>query len=261
MIMHFLVQVLTTILKIMSSKINNRFRFKQFSVKQECSAMKVGTDGVLLGAWAMRECGSERVESVLDIGSGTGVISLVAAQYCSNATITAVEIEESSAKESKFNFDNSDWSSRMRVENCSLQSYVSDSGKNGFFDLIISNPPYFINSLKNPDLARVAARHTELLPYEDLVAGVDALLGDDGLFCTILPYKEAAILIALAAKGGLYLRKRMDVYGSSQSSITRSMMLFSRTKGDTATDSVVIRQGEGYSAKYIDITKELYLKF
>ncbi|MFI3315294.1 MAG: methyltransferase, partial [Rikenellaceae bacterium] len=170
------------------------FRFKTFSLSQKQSAMKIGTDGVLLGAWATRELGSKGA-NILDIGSGTGVISLIAAHRCPDAKITAVEIDPPAANESKQNFESSPWSDRMSVVSSSLQDFSLKSENQRGFDTIITNPPYFINSLKNPEANRVAARHAELLPYEDLIDGVDRLLSDDGSFYLILPYKESSILL------------------------------------------------------------------
>ncbi|MEG1635648.1 MAG: methyltransferase, partial [Rikenellaceae bacterium] len=186
------------------------FRFKNFSVRQSSSAMKVGTDGVLLGAWATSQC-SDSAKNILDIGTGTGVIALMAAEVCSSAKITAVEIEREAAEEARYNFEASRWSDRLTIHNQSFQEFCAQKEHHHFFDIVVTNPPYFINSLKNETASKTAARHALLLPYEDLADGVEKIVSEDGYFFAILPYAGASIFIALAALKGLYLRKRVDV--------------------------------------------------
>ncbi len=250
------------------------FKFKQFSLQQDNSAMKVGTDGVLLGAWAGAQhraqhdlccdaLGDSHGCSILDIGSGTGVISLMMAQECPSAKIVAVEVEELAAQESRLNFANSPWSDRLQLVHGSFQHYAKGLLGATKFDTIITNPPYFIDSLKNEQQAKIAARHTLLLPYEELVKGVGELLSDSGAFYVILPYQQASILITLAAFEGLYLRRRLDVQGSYSSPVKRVLMKFTRIKGDTASDTLVIEKEQrgDYTAKYKEMTKKFYLKF
>lgn len=241
------------------------FKFKQFAIRQDDSAMKVGTDGVLLGAWASAQVSSQyNTEStILDIGSGTGVISLMMAQESLLAKVTAIEIEDLAAEETKFNFDTSPWSDRLEVVHGSFQGYCKEQLGVKKFDTIITNPPYFIGSLKNEQHAKVAARHTLLLPYEDLVKGVGELLSEDGAFYAILPYEQSSILIVLAAFEGLYLRRKVDVQGNYNTPVKRVLMKFTRVKGDTASDTLVI-EGEkrgDYTPKYKEVTKKFYLKF
>lgn len=236
------------------------FKFKRFEVRQSQTAMKVGTDGVLLGAWAVENCSSE-VKNILDIGSGTGLISLIMAQMCENAAITALEIDGDAASESAYNFEKSSWSERLNVELVAVQVFAKREGREGKYDLIVTNPPYFINSLKNESQSKLVARHTELLPYDELAEAAENLLSIEGTLFVILPYEESAIFITYAALQGLYLRKRCDVFGSQGGKLKRSMMMFSREKGDTASSQIAIRKGEGFTQKYIDLTKLLYLKF
>ena len=158
------------------------FRFKQFAVEQDDVAMKVGTDGVLLGAWANCE-GAKRI---LDIGTGTGVIALQMAQRNAEAQIHAVEIDEAAAKRARANFDNSPWAERLNVEQTAVQEF-SPAEK---FDLIVSNPPYFVDSLLPPDTKRSTARHTHDLTFEELDNAVARLLAGDGKFALILPVTE-----------------------------------------------------------------------
>ncbi|MFI3321699.1 MAG: methyltransferase [Rikenellaceae bacterium] len=248
----------------------NIFKFKQFEVRQSSSAMKVGTDGVLLGAWAAKDTlkgisdGCLSLDSninILDIGSGTGLISLIMAQNLKHAIIKAVEVDIEAANESKYNFEKSDWTERLSIEMSKIQNFTENSENHKKFEIIISNPPYFIDSLKNSEQSKLIARHTELLPYEELAQSVEKLLSDDGNFYLILPYEESSIFVVNAASFGLYLRKRVDVYGSTTTKIKRSMMMFKREKGDTQSSQIAIRQGDGFTQKYIELTKSLYLKF
>lgn len=233
------------------------FRFKQFVVSQDKCAMKVGTDGVLIGAW----CSCVGAINVLDVGCGTGLISLMVAQRNDKAVIDAVEIDVDAAEQSRGNFEKSDWFPRLNVYNMSFQEYISKSTKK--YDFIVSNPPYFIDSLKNSDVARMSARHTDKLPYEDLIYGVVNLLAEDGVFSAIFPYEEANIFVAKAAASGLYCVKRMDVKGVVNKPIKRVMLEFSRVKSELISDSMFIEGVErhSYSQKYIDLTKDFYLKF
>ena len=158
------------------------FKFKQFAVEQDDVAMKVGTDGVLLGAWA----NTDNAKRILDIGTGTGVIALQMAQRNPVAQIHAVEIDETAAHRARANFDLSPWAERMNVEQTAVQEF-SPAEK---FDLIVSNPPYFVDSLLPPDAKRSTARHTHDLSFEELDSAVCQLLADDGLFALILPVTE-----------------------------------------------------------------------
>lgn len=238
------------------------FRFKNFSVRQSSSAMKVGTDGVLLGAWATSQCSEELPHKILDIGTGTGVIALMAAEVCPFATVTAVEIEPKAAQEAQYNFLSSKWSDRLTVENRPFQEFCKNEIHPNYFDIIITNPPYFINSLKNETASKTAARHTLLLPYEDLAEGTEKILSKNGLFFAILPYEQANIFIAIAALRGLYLRKRVDVQGSYTTATKRVLLKFTKEKGDTASSSLVIEKSRGeYTEKYKELTSRFYLKF
>ena len=158
------------------------FTFKQFHIDHSRCAMKVGTDGVLLGAWA-RVDGTRRI---LDIGTGTGVIALQMAQRNSEAQIFAVEIDETASCRARANFDMSPWAERLEVECCAAQEFNHTEK----FDLIISNPPYFVDSLLPPDAKRSTARHTHDLSFEALDEAVSRLLAENGRFAMILPVAE-----------------------------------------------------------------------
>ena len=176
---------------------NNYFQFKQFKIIQEEAAMKVGTDGVLLGAWAS----VNGVKSVLDVGTGTGVIAIMLAQR-STAQIMGIEIEKNAAEEADFNSQNSPFSKRISIKNLPFQE-LAETTQNTF-DLIISNPPFFINNTKTPNPSRTIARHNDLLPLMDLVNGNVKLLEENGKLALILPVNEAEKFIKIAKNQGLH---------------------------------------------------------
>ncbi len=238
---------------------NNYFDFKKFRINQENCAMKVGTDGVLLGAWG--SVGNSEQTKILDIGSGTGIVSLIAAQRNENAIIDAVEIDEKASFQCKSNFENSPWAERLTVHNFSLQEFAELTNKK--YDYIFSNPPYFNNSLKNPDLAKSTARHTDILPYEDLAKCVAKLLKNKGVFSAIFPYIESGIFTAIAVKWGLYVNKRLEVRGNPNKAVKRVLLEFSTqriTNIESSEMSIELYERHQYSPEYIELTKDFYLK-
>ena len=229
------------------------FRFKQFAIEQEDVAMKVGTDGVLLGAWAACD-GAKRI---LDIGTGTGVIALMSAQRNTEAKIYAVEIDETATRRARSNFEMSPWAERLEVENCAVQEF----DPNEKFDLIISNPPYFIDSLLPPDAKRSTARHTHDLSFEELDKAVCRLLADGGKFALILPTAEFEKYLSLTQ---LHLARRCDIHPTTGASTKRIMAEFSKSKtAEIVRESIAIereRRGD-YTDEYRTLTKDFYLKF
>ena len=229
------------------------FRFKQFAVEQDDVAMKVGTDGVLLGAWAACD-GAKRI---LDIGTGTGVISLMLAQRNTEAEIQAVEIDEIATKRARSNFDASPWAERLEVECCAVQEF----NPNEKFDLIISNPPYFVDSLLPPDAKRSTARHTHDLSFEELDKAVCRLLAEDGRFALILPTTEFDKYLAITQ---LCLCRRCDVHPTVGSPTKRVMAEFAKQKVDAVVlENITIEQERrgDYTEEYRTLTKDFYLKF
>lgn len=217
--------------------------------------MKVGTDGVLLGAWV----DISNVTSVLDIGTGSGVIALMIAQR-SNANIHAVEIDQASALQANHNFENSQWNSRMTIDSISLQAFASTSNKK--FDLIVSNPPYFNKSLKSPSPERTLTRHTDELPNSDLLDGVKTLLAPEGRFCAILPYTEGNILIAEAVNYGLYCNRKLFVQTKPDKPIIRILTEFSFHKKRLPDSTISIHTADGdYTEEYKQLTADFYLAF
>ncbi len=236
------------------NSMNNYFKFKQFTVYQEHSAMKVGTDGVLLGAW-----GAVGEGSILDIGCGSGVITLMCAQRTVNSDIDGVDIDDGAVIQSRINVEKSPWGGRVNIFNSDIDSFCP----NKKYNYILSNPPYFIESQKAPNKARTAARHTDTLPHTTLAKRVSELLADDGIFSVILPYIESNMFIVEAVNYGLYCVKRMDVRGVATKGVKRVMLQFSKEKGALTSDELIIENSVrgSYTQKYIDLTKDFYLKF
>lgn len=228
------------------------FRFKQFAVEQDDVAMKVGTDGVLLGAWANCE-GAKRI---LDIGTGTGVIALMLAQRNSEAEIHAVEIDETASHRARSNFDMSPWGKRMSVECCAVQEFAPTEKS----DLIISNPPYFIDSLQCPDAKRTTARHTQDLTFDELDRAVCRLLADGGRFALILPTAEFDRYLSVTQ---LHLVRRCDVYPKIGAAVKRVMAEFAKLPMSFQAETITIEVGPRgeYTDEYRALTKDFYLKF
>ncbi|MDY0100259.1 MAG: methyltransferase [Bacteroidales bacterium] len=234
---------------------NNYFNFKQFTIIQERSAFRVSTDSVLLGA-----CAEIRgVTTVLDIGTGTGVIALMIAQRC-NAEITAIEPDRDSFDEACINVGNSKWSNRIKVLNLGLQDYMDETGN---YDLIVSNPPYFTGSLKNRDARSAAARHNDSLMPAELLRGVTRHLGPGGRFQIILPYAEGTVLIAHAQKFGLYCNNIIKIRPTPRSAVKRLVLAFSRTNSTPAGKFLTLEKGQRheYTAEYMNLTKDFYINF
>ena len=229
------------------------FRFKQFAVGQDDVAMKVGTDGVLLGAWANCD-GAKRI---LDIGTGTGLIALMLAQRNTEAEINAVEIDEMATKRARANFDMSPWAERLTVVNCAVQEFVPSEK----FDLIISNPPYFIGSLQCPDAKRTTARHTQDLNFDELDRAVCRLLADDGRFALILPTAEFEKYLAITR---LHLVRRCDMHPTTGAAVKRIMAEFAKLEtAEIAHENITIEKEKrgDYTDEYRALTKDFYLKF
>ena len=234
---------------------NPYFQFKKFTVYHDLCGMKVGADGVTLGAWAR----VEDAQSVLDIGSGSGLISLMLAQRSDNAVIDAIDIDYSSVQQSQTNFSNSPWSSRLNVFHQSLQHFASSTEKK--YDLIVSNPPYFQNSLKAPDLKRSTARHTDTLPHSDLIDYSISLLNTHGNLCLILPVEEAIQCIQYAESKQYYCIEKVYVYPNPNTKAKRMLLKFSFEKKDCQTAEITIESERHiYTPEYSALVKDFYLK-
>lgn len=233
------------------------FAFKQFIIKQDKCAMKVGTDSVLLGAWIM-PADSKRI---LDIGSGTGVIALMLAQK-TFAKIDAIDIDENAFIQAKQNVTNSEFSKQIIVIHSAFQDYLKIPTEK--YNLIVTNPPYFEQSLKSSDEQRSQARHADVLPFEDLIDGVVKLLDEKGKFCLILPTLEALKFRTLAEKKGLNLSKLLRVKSRSDKDIEkRHLMQFEFKPSEFSEETIAIEQNDRhvYTPEYKDLTKDYYLNF
>ena len=233
------------------------FSFKQFSVQQEKSAMKVGTDGVLLGAWTPIE---NNPKSVLDIGTGTGIIALMLAQRCEAEQIDAIEIDESAYEQAVENFENSPWGDRLFCFHAELDEFVDDPEDE--YDLIVSNPPFFSEDFRSANEQRDLARFQEAMPFEELVEAADLLLSENGIFSVIIPFNEEDRFIELCAEVELYPIKVTRVKGAPNTKIVRSLLAFKRYELSVLTsDELVIEiSRHEYTPEYISITKDFYLK-
>jgi tRNA1Val (adenine37-N6)-methyltransferase len=216
--------------------------------------MKVGTDAVLLGAWT--ECGNAK--KILDVGTGTGVLALMLAQK-SEATIWAIDIDKDSFIDAKENAYQSKWNNRLNVLNISMQEFTKENSND--FDVIISNPPYFTDAYKAKELSRNTARHTDELPFDQLIECVVKLLSEEGHFFSILPYNEAIQFKNMAAKNNLYLIKSTRVKTKPEKEPKRLLMMYSRKQQIQTEDELVIELDERhhYTQQYIDLTKDYYL--
>ncbi len=232
------------------------FRFKSFTIEQDCTAMKVGTDGVLLGAWAAMH---RDVRRVLDIGTGTGLIAIMAAQRTSDATIVGVEIEPSSAEQARCNAAHSPWCQRIEIVESSIQRYISELP----FDVILSNPPYFVDSLHAKSESRTTARHTVALSFEELISAVERLLSPHGHFSLVLPPHETELFDELS-RGRLHLWRRCCVAGKVGGVVRRVMSEYSLSPTSSVEhDNLAIRATppEEYTEEYRCLTADFYLKF
>lgn len=230
---------------------NSYFQFKRFIVRQDKCAMKVGTDGVLLGAWAP----IDNAENVLDIGCGTGLISLMLAQR-SSAFITAIDIDTDAIEQCRENVIDSPWPDRIDVHHTSLLYFQPDYT----FDVIVSNPPYFRNSLRSPVEKRSTARHTDSLSYEDLLSNVKRLLSARGLFSVIIPYDAVNEILFIAENHGLFPVKRTDIRTTPLKDPKRVLVSFSFSRTETDYRDLVIELSRHvYSEEYISLTRDFYL--
>ena len=235
---------------------NESFAFKKFIIKQDKCAMKVNTDAVLLGAWVTPN-GSK---NILEIGTGTGVIALMLAQK-SSARITAIDIDKESTEQAKLNVSESIFNN-IEVMHLSFQSLTQSTEQK--YNLIVTNPPYFIGSLKSNNNTRTNARHTDQLSFEDIITGVKKLLDEKGKFCLILPTKEAAIFREMAQLKGLYLSKLLRIRTrSDKDTEKRHLMQFEFKETEFSESTLVIESDRAmnYTHEYKELTKDYYLNF
>jgi tRNA1Val (adenine37-N6)-methyltransferase len=237
------------------------FKFKQFEIRQDKCAMKVGTDGVLIGAWAKVEA----AKTILDIGSGTGLIALMIAQRNPDAYITAIDINKEAYLQARENVENSTFKDRISMIHSSLQEF--DEGNKKRFDLIVSNPPYFSNAFKPENLARAYARHTDSLSFNDFFSYSSILLKEGGSINLIVPFDIEKEVIQEAEKYSFKPVRSCKVFPKPGKSAKRMMFEFLRNEAahviNPKQEELIIELEERhqYSEQYIALTREFYLNF
>lgn len=234
---------------------NSFFLFKQFTVRQARSAMKVCTDSCLLGAVAQPPLHGR----ILDIGTGTGLLSLMLAQK-TEAMITAVEIDPEAAKEAAANFQDSPWAGRLQVLRASFQDYVKTSGTR--FDFIISNPPFFEDNLLTGNPHKDLALHSTALSLEELAEGVAALLSPRGRFTYMLPVYESSVLLGHLKRYGIRADRIDTVYHREGNKALREIVRCGFTKKEAERDSIIIRSAQNqYTERFRELLEPYYLIF
>lgn len=230
----------------------NSFNFKRFSLSNERSAMKITTDGVILGAWA-DAVGCKRV---LDVGTGTGLIALMVAQRNPDAIIDAVEIEPVAAEEAGANAKNSPWAGRIVVHNADFKTFRPEVR----YDLIVSNPPYYNTGIKAPDSSRAMARHHDSLDFADILNRAGELLEDDGLISLIAPLSREDDIIFSATLAGLNVVRLAKFSSREGLEPSRMLIELSRMKVSAKYTSFAIHDSDGaYTSEFINMTKDFYI--
>jgi len=219
--------------------------------------MKIGTDGVLLGAWAPV---TNNPFSILDIGAGTGIIALMLAQRTSAEQIDALEIDEDAYEQAVDNFENSRWGDRLFCFHAGLDEFIEDPEDE--YDLIISNPPFYSEDYFSNNEQRDQARFQNAMPFDELIEAAALLLSDNGIFAVIIPYKEEKRFVALAKENELFPLKITRVKGTPASETKRSLLAFSRieTTGFPIDELTIETARHIYTPEYITLTKDFYLK-
>lgn len=230
------------------------FTFKQFKILHRKSIMKVGTDGVLLGAYA--DC--KKAKRILDIGTGTGLLCLMLAQK-SNAIIDGIDINEEAVEIATYNVETCKWKERISIKQSSLQEFEPCCK----YDLIISNPPFYTTDVYSPIRGRAVARHDISLDCPELVSHATRLLSEDGRFYVIYPLEQAENCIIIAKKHELYLKRKLSVYSKPSTNPIRLILEFSKTESCTTEEKLYIENNErhNYTNEYKELTKDYYLNF
>lgn len=220
--------------------------------------MKIGTDGVLLGAWASLE---NHPFSILDIGTGTGIIALMMAQRSSAELIDALEIDEDAYEQAVENFENSDWGDRLFCYHAAFDEFVEEMQEEEKYDLIISNPPFYSDEYTSGNAQRDQARFADALPFEELLQGVSLLLSEEGKFNVIIPKKEEETFLKIAEQNHLFPHRITRVKGDVNSEVKRSLMEFGFEKKElNPTELTIENSRHNYTPEYIELVKDFYLK-
>lgn len=238
----------------MPMKKTQPFRFQHFTIEQQRAAMKVGTDAILLGAWAALS--SNTASSILDIGTGTGIVALMMAQRFPDARIHAVEIDSEAAAEAAANFQNSPWHDRCQVTQTAIQNFAHEP-----FDVIVSNPPWFRSGMRSDSAARSLARHDESLSAEDLITSAERLLSPSGRFAVVIPLKDDADFTKKAAALDLSCSRRTIVRPTPDHPPKRVLLEFGRGTTECAeTEVSVERRRHEYTPEYAAMTRDFLLR-
>nr|WP_028376808.1 methyltransferase [Leeuwenhoekiella sp. MAR_2009_132] len=236
------------------------FKFKEFTIAQDQCAMKIGTDGVLLGAWAPV---THFPDAILDIGTGTGIIALMLAQRSDAELIDALELDDAAYEQAVSNFENAPWGDRLFCYHAHLYEFATEIEDK--YDLIVCNPPYFEGNApltEQKNSAREQARFEDAMPFDLLVASARHLLNTNGIFCVIIPNAREEEFLSLASKTGLYPSKITRVKGTAAAtSPKRSLIAFTTQETNPEEDTLIIEiQRHVYTSQYIDLVKDFYLK-
>lgn len=231
------------------------FVFKQFAIAQDRCTMKVGTDGVLLGAWA----DVKDVKTALDIGTGSGLIAIMLAQRALDAQIHAVEIDEEACAQAQENMQNAPWAERLSAFPIAIQDFIKAQDK--LYDLIVSNPPFFSGGTFSQNQDRNSVRHTIKLSHGDLLSAVRTLLSESGRFCVILPFIEGLRFQEIARDYNLYCTKITEVKPKADKPVERLLLQFERHEQPLQKDSLVIQieARNEWTQDYITLTGDFYL--
>lgn len=237
---------------------NNYFRFKQFTIYQDKCAMKVCTDACLFGSIISANYKLSSSSRVLDIGTGTGLLSLMYAQHNSEVIIDAIEIDEDAATQAASNFQASLWEDRLNIYHTSVQEF--NLSTNHLYDLIISNPPFYENSLKSDNRQRNLALHSDELSFDELLNAVFKLLDKDGIFAVMIPYARAEEFIKLASLRCLFEKERIDVKQTVNHNFFRTILFFGKTQEENNYSTIAIRNGENlYTNEFKKLLEVYYL--
>ena len=232
------------------------FKFKQFTIHQDRCAMKVGTDGVLLGAWTSLE---NHPKNILDVGAGTGLLALQMAQRSQAETIDAIELDANAYEQCVENFEASVWADRLFCYHASFQEFVEEMDES--YDLILSNPPFYTENVSSGDPSRDNARQNETLPFPVLIEGVRSLLSETGEFALIIPKTEEKNVMDLAKEKGLFPNSILGVRGNPTAPIKRSLIQFSFSEKEVSRKELIIEtERHTYTEAYSALTKTFYLK-
>ena len=232
------------------------FKFKQFQISQQRSAMKVGTDGVLLGAWVQ----VEQANNILDIGAGTGVIAIMLAQRHPKAIVTGIEIDTAASEEATFNMSNCIWHDRLSLVNQPLQEFCQNRDKK--FDLLVSNPPFFTGGVLSDSQDKAHVRHTVKLSHSDLLRCSRSLMHSDSRIAVILPYMEGLRFIELSDTFGFYPLRITEVYPKEDKGIERLLIELALKKPQSIEQSCIVIQKEArndWTDEYRALLKDFYL--